>query len=252
MHISPGQASGSLRVASISDSGDKGNSITVVAVGPGDSDMLTLRGREALMNADLVLGFTTVLNVVRPWLEHAEVRPMTYRDQEEALEYAEGQVRAGKRCVVCCWGDLNVSARELLARVRRRADNVKLVPGISSVQVAMARTGISLEDAVFITLHKRADTGGDLDELVHYINEGRRHIIMLPRPFDLMPAGIATGLLDAGVRGDLPMAVYQRLTLEDEKRWSGTLRECSAIEEEFSDLSIMVFLSGETPVGEGG
>ena len=224
----------------------------MVAVGPGDSDMLTLRGREVLMNADLVLGFTTVLNVVRPWLEHAEVRPMTYRDQEEALEYAEGQVRAGKRCVVCCWGDLNVSARELLARVRRRADNVKLVPGISSVQVAMARTGISLEDAVFITLHKRADTGGDLDELVHYINEGRRHIIMLPRPFDLMPAGIATGLLDAGVRGDLPMAVYQRLTLEDEKRWSGTLRECSAIEEEFSDLSIMVFLSGETPVGEGG
>ena len=220
----------------------------MVAVGPGDSDMLTLQGREALLNADLVLGFTTVLNVVRPWLENAEVRPMTYRDQEEVLEYAEGQVNAGKRCVVCCWGDLNVSARELLARVRRRADNVKLVPGISSVQVAMARTGISLEDAVFITLHKRADTEGDLDELVHYINEGRRHVIMLPRPFDLMPAGIASGLLDAGVPSDLPVRVYQRLTLDDEKRWQGTLRECSEIEEEFSDLSIMVFLSGDTPV----
>ena len=220
----------------------------MVAVGPGDSDMLTLQGRESLLNADLVLGFTTVLNVVRPWLENAEVRPMTYRDQEEALEYAEGQVRKGKRCVVCCWGDLNVSARELLARVRRRADNVKLVPGISSVQVAMARTGISLEDAVFITLHKRADTGGDLDELIHYINEGRRHVIMLPRPFDLMPAGIALGLLEAGVGADLPVLVYQRLTLEDETRWKGTLRQCSEIEEEFSDLSIMVFLSGDTPV----
>ena len=74
----------------------------VVAVGPGSGDMLTLRGREALLNADLVLGFTTVLNVVRPWLENAEVRPMTYRDQEEVLEYAEGQVKEGKRCVVCC------------------------------------------------------------------------------------------------------------------------------------------------------
>ena len=244
------------RLALISDSGDNGSSITVVAVGPGDSNMLTLQGREALMNADLVLGFTSVLNVVRPWLDEAcpersrraEVRPMTYRNQEEALEYAEGQVKAGKRCVVCCWGDLNVSARELLARVRRRADTVKLVPGISSVQVAMARTGISLEDAVFITLHKRADTGGDLDELVHYLNEGRRHVIMLPRPFDLMPAGIAGGLLDAGVRGDLPTTIYQRLTFEDERRWSGTLQECSAIEEEFSDLSIMVFLSGEIPI----
>ena len=220
----------------------------MVAVGPGDSNMLTLQGREALLNADLVLGFATVLNVVRPWLEHGEVRPMTYRDQEEVLEYAEKQVKEGKRCVVCCWGDLNVSARELLARVRRRADHVKLVPGISSVQVAMARTGISLEDAVFITLHKRADTGGDLDELVHYINEGRRHAILLPRPFDLMPAGIAGGLLEAGVRADLPVRVYQRLTLDDEKRWQGTLRECGEIEEEFSDLSIMVFLSGDTPV----
>ena len=245
----------------ISGSGIAGyNSITVVAVGPGESGMLTLQGREALLNADLVLGFATVLNVVRPWLDEdcsergrrVEVRPMTYRDQEDVLEYAEEQVRQGKSCVVCCWGDLNVSARELLARVRRRAASldaeVKLVPGISSVQVAMARTGISLEDAVFITLHKRADTGGDLDEPLHYINEGRRHVIMLPRPFDLMPPGIAAGLLDAGVRGDLPVRVYQRLTLDGEKRWQGTLRECSEIEEEFSDLSIMVFLSGDTPV----
>ena len=136
--------------------------------------------------------------------------------------------------------------------MRRRADTVKLVPGISSVQVAMSRTGISLEDAVFITLHKRADTGGDLDELVHYINEGRRHAIILPRPFDLMPAGIAKGLLEAGVPANLPMRVYQKLTFEDEIRWNGTLRECSEIEDEFSDLSIMVFLSGETPTDEGG
>ena len=226
--------------------------MTVVAVGPGNPAMLTLQGREALMNADLALGFATVLNVVRPWLERAEVRPMTYRDQEEVLEYAEEQVKEGRRCVVCCWGDLNVSARELLARVRRRAAAVELVPGVSSVQVAMARAGVSLEEAVFITLHQRADTGGDLGELVHYVKEGRRHVIMLPRPFDLMPAGIAAGLLDAGVRGDLPVTVYQRLTLEDEERWSGTLRECSAIEEEFSDLSIMLFLSGKTPAGEGG
>ena len=226
-----------------------------MAVGPGNSDMLTLQGQEALLNADLILGFATVLNTVfkavRPWPGHADVRPMAYRDQEEVLDYAEGQVREGKHCVVCCWGDLNVSARELLERVRRRAASVgvevRLIPGISSVQVAMARTGISLEDSVFITLHKRADTGGDLDELAYYINEGRRHAILLPRPFDLMPAGIASGLLEAGIRADLPLKVYQRLTFEDEKSWSGTLQECRAIEEEFSDLSIMVFLSGETP-----
>ena len=248
MPKSPGFWPGLERTFPISTPGDNsGNSITVVAVGPGSSDMLTLQGREALQQADLVTGFTTVLNVVQPWLGNAEVRPMSYRDQEEVFEYVEGQVKLGKRCVVCCWGDLNVSARELLARVRRRAEQVELVPGISSVQVAMARTGISLEDSVFITLHKRADTSSELEELVHYISEGRRHVILLPRPFDLMPAGIAEGLLQEGISGDLPVNVYQRLTLEGERRFTGSLQECSRITEEFSDLSIMVFLSGETP-----
>ncbi len=222
-----------------------------MAVGPGCDDMLTLQGREALINADLVLGFSTVLDVVRPWLAHAEVRPMTYRNQEEVLEYAEGRVRDGKSCVVCCWGDLTVSASELLDRVRRRFCSVKLVHGVSSVQVAMSRAGISLEDTVFVTLHKRTSDVGELEEAFHYINEGLRNVVLLPRPFAFMPAGIANGLLDAGVRGDLPVKVYQRLTFEDEKRWAGVLRECSEIAEEFSDLSIMVFLSGKTVHCEG-
>ena len=223
--------------------------MTVVAVGPGCPDMLTLQAQRELQQADLVLGFNTVLGVVQPWLDHAEVRPMTYRDQEEVLDYAEAQAKQGKHCVVCCWGDLNVSANELLARVRRKAA-VRLVPGISSVQVAMARSGISLEEAVFITLHKRAED--DLEEAAHYLREGRRHVIMLPRPFDLMPAGIATGLVDAGVPGDLPVRVYQRLTLKDEKCWQGTLQECSEITGEFSDLTIMVCLSGGDHVPETG
>ena len=228
---------------------DNDNSITLVSVGPGRSDMLTLEGREALANADLVLGFSTVLNVVGPWLGNAEVRPMTYRDQEEVLEYAKDQVRKGKRCVVCCWGDLTVSARELLDRVRRNVATVNLIHGVSSVQVALSRTGISLEETVFITLHKREDTARELDELVHYIDEGRRHIVLLPRPFDFMPARIASRLLEAGVRRDLPVRVYQRLTLEDEQTWTGDLRECSESSEEFSDLSIMVFLCGDTTNG---
>ena len=217
--------------------------MTVVAVGPGDAEMLTLKGRRALEKADLVVGFKTVLDVVTEWTSRAEVRPMRYRDQEEILEYAQEQVRQGKDCVVCCWGDLNVSARELLARVRRRADQVQLIPGVSSIQFACARSGIAMEDSLFITLHKRQDTGSDVEELVHYLDEGRRHIILLPRPFDLMPAQIASQVIAAGVTPSHPLTVFQRLTLEGEQRWNGTLEECAAIAEEFSDLSIMVFFS---------
>lgn len=216
--------------------------MTVVAVGPGDPRMLTMRGRQALEAADLVVGFKTVLDVVTEWCGGAEVRPMSYRDQEEVLEYAAGQAGQGKNCVVCCWGDLNVSAHELLARVYRRAEKVELIPGVSSIQIACARAGIALEESLFITLHRRDGSEPALAELERYLREGLRNIILLPRPFDLMPPGIASDLVAAGISAERPVTVYQRLTLEGEKAWSGTLQECADLSEEFSDLSIMVFL----------
>jgi cobalt-precorrin-7 (C5)-methyltransferase len=216
--------------------------MTVVAVGPGDPRMLTMRGRQALEAADLVVGFKTVLDVVTEWCGGAEVRPMSYRDQEEVLEYAAGQAGQGKNCVVCCWGDLNVSAHELLARVYRRAETVELIPGVSSIQIACARAGIALEESLFITLHRRDGSEPALAELERYLREGLRNIILLPRPFDLMPPGIASDLVAAGIPAERPVTVYQRLTLEGEKAWSGTLQECADLSEEFSDLSIMVFL----------
>ncbi len=165
---------------------------------------------------------------------------MSYRDQEDVLEYAVGEARKGRRLVVCCWGDLNVSARELLARVAKRVDGMELMPGVSSVQIACAREGISLEDAVFITLHQRRDIAEDLEELIHYLQEGRRHVVLLPRPWDLMPPAIASHLLEAGFPGDRPLHVHQRLTFEDEQSWRGTLRECAESSSEYSDLTILV------------
>ena len=166
---------------------------------------------------------------------------LAYRDQEDVLEYAFGEAHKGRRLAVCCWGDLNVSARELLARVSKRASHVELVPGISSVQIACARSGISLEDTIFITLHQRREVNIDLEELVHYLREGRRHIILLPRPWDLMPPAIAAHLLEAGIPKDVPVRVFQRLTLPEEQDWTGTLKECADFGGEHSDLTIMVF-----------
>ncbi len=221
---------------------NKGTRATIVAVGPGDNGFLTLKGKQAIEEADLVAGFETVLNVIRPFATKAELCSMVYRNQEEVLDYAVGKViDEGKGLVVCAWGDLNVSAKELLDRVRRRVDHVDLVPGISSVQIAMSRTGISLEHTVFVTLHTRAGTEDALDELIHYLKDARRNIILLPRPYDLMPAGISAGILSKGVAGDRQMTVFQRLTHDDEQRWDGTISECAAITSEFSDLSLMVF-----------
>ena len=224
-----------------------GIKMTIVAVGPGDPDFLTIKGRQALADADLVVGFKTVLDVVAAHTGDAEVLPMAYRDQEAVLDYAQEQAQQGKACVVCVWGDLNVSAKELLNRVRRRAETVTLVPGVSSIQIACARAGISLEESTFITLHQRWDRGSELGELIELLEQGRRNVILLPRPFDFMPPAIAANAIADGADPAHPVTVFQRLSLPDEQRWDGTLDQCAQLPDEFSDLSIMVF---PRPAGE--
>ena len=214
-------------------------SITIVGVGPGDPDLLTLKAREVIRNADYVAGFETVLGPVRCWI-NGEAMPMRYRDQEEVLERLAAQAKAGKRCVVCAWGDLNFSSKELLDRVRRRAD-VELIPGISSVQVACARLGLTMETSLFITLHARDGHEEGLRELTGQLKHRSRNLIVLPRPFDLMPADIAVRLRDEGIPNDTPLWALQRLSLPDESINEYTLASLASEEAEFSDLTILAF-----------
>ena len=215
--------------------------ITVVGVGPGDPDLLTLKAKEAISQADVVAGFETVLKPVSRWIQ-GEALAMRYRDQDDVLDVVAAQAAQGKRCVVCAWGDLNFSARELVERVQRRADKVVLIPGISSVQVACSRLGLYMEESIFITLHARAGNEESLAELVGVLKAGKRNVLLLPRPYDLMPADIAKLLMEEGIPSGTPMHVLQRLSFPDESVRRYTLGSLAEEEAEFSDLTIMVFL----------
>lgn len=159
--------------------------VVVVGVGPGDHDLLTLKARAAIEAADYVAGFSTVPEPVATCIRGTALA-MSYRDQEQVLDELAAHARAGKRCVLCVWGDLNFSAGELLARLRRRVE-VELIPGVSSVQVACARLELAMETSLFITLHVRDGHQSGLDELIAALQHGQRDIIALPRPYDLMP-----------------------------------------------------------------
>ena len=213
--------------------------ITIVGVGPGDPDLLTLKAQQAIQDADYVAGFETVLGPIRRWIT-GEALPMRYRNQEDVLANLAAHAQDGKSCVVCAWGDLNFSAKELLDRVRRRAE-VDLIPGISSVQVACARLGLTMESSIFITLHARDGHEEGLRELTANLKSQRRNLIVLPRPFDLMPAAIATRLRADGIHPETPLRVLQRLSLPDESLARYTLAALAEETAEFSDLTILVF-----------
>jgi len=214
--------------------------VICAGVGPGDPRYVTLAVRDAVAHADVVSGFATAVAVVSTWIVGAAL-PMSYRDQEEILVRVAAEAQAGRRCVICFYGDLNVSAGELLERVRRHCGEVALLPGISSVQVALARARLPLEQTLFITLHARGEVESRRLQLAGAVTAGERHVIALPTPFDFMPREIARYLLRQGVEAARAVSVYQRLTLPDESALHTTVGALAENATVYSDLSILVF-----------
>ena len=98
-----------------------------------------------------------------------------------------------------------------------------------------------METSVFITLHARDGHEHGLRELVEKLRQRRRNLIVLPRPFDLMPSAIASLLIEEGIEADTPLYAMQRLSLPQEIIDSYTVASLASEHTEFSDLTILVF-----------
>jgi len=213
--------------------------VILVGVGPGDPEYVTARVAKEIADADVVVGFATVLAVVEPLIGGQRI-VLTYRNQEEQLAELARIHATGKRCVVCCYGDLNFSAQELIVRVERHCGKAERIPGISSVQVACARATLAMEETFFFTLHARDGIQIAQNEIVAAAAAGKRNLIILPLPWSFMPPQIATMLLQGGIAGERPIIVYQKLTLPGESETRTSVQQLAEWQDEFSDLSIVV------------
>lgn len=218
--------------------------VHALGVGPGDPASLTDRVREHLRAADVVVGFETVLDVIRDTTE-AEMLVCRYDDQAETLSAFGDRVAAGEAGVAAFMGDPSVSGYQFLGRVERVVDGpVRVVPGISSIQVAAARARTPLEHATVVSLHRRGPLTDALDRLVA---AGDDHLLCLPRPYDWMPGDVAAHLVDAGAAPDRSALVYEHLSMPAEAVTRTTLGELAATaggdgpeSTPFSDLSVLV------------
>ncbi|WP_136687751.1 cobalt-precorrin-7 (C(5))-methyltransferase [Halorhabdus amylolytica] len=218
--------------------------VEAVGIGPGNTDFLTHRAREAIARADVIVGFSTVVDFIAD-LTDAELLRCGYADEAEALSTFGDQVADGATGVAVLMGDPNHSGYQFLGKVERAIDRpVRVVPGISAVQVAASRARTPLEETCFVTLHKSGEIESDLDRLREAV--GQRHLLVLPRPYDMMPGDIAAELLNAEASPDLETLVLEELTLEGEtitRRSLGTLAEHAGgsgpEDTPFSDLSVL-------------
>jgi cobalt-precorrin-7 (C5)-methyltransferase len=220
--------------------------IFVVGVGPGSKELLTLKAISLIERADCIAGFGPALAIVDHLILAQEKKiVLDYSNQDLMLSKLAKLALQGNMCVVCVYGDANVSDKQLIERLQKSNGGLKLVllPGISSVQLACARLKMPLEEALLITFHKRGSIESEKLELGDQARLGKRNVLVLPRPWDFMPSDIAKFLMAVDVEPERRVTVLQKLTIEGETIKSYTLGELAMAQEAFSDLTILVVSS---------
>lgn len=229
---------------------DGAEPVHAVGIGPGNREYLVPRGERAIREADVVVGFETVVEFVEDRTD-ADLLTCGYRDEAAALSEFADRVAAGERGTAVLMGDPNHSGYQFVGKVERAIDeaadgeiDLHVIPGISSLQIAASYARTPMEATTFVTLHKSGDLTADLDRIRR--DAGERHLLVLPRPFDWMPGDIATDLLDHGGQPDDTALVLERLTHEEQSITRTTLGELAGHaggdgrdDTPFSDLSVL-------------
>jgi len=121
--------------------------LNLVSVGPGTSDLIVPRAREALANSEVIVGYELYLRWIAPWLEGKEIyTPPLTQERERALLAIE-KARGGARVALISSGDIGIYAMAALAFEEMREDDtyaVNVVPGITAANACASLLGSPL------------------------------------------------------------------------------------------------------------
>ena len=109
-------------------------------------------------------------------------------------------------------------------------ENIEVIPGISSLQLAAAECHIQWDNANVMTFHGREN----IEDILPVINNGKTTIALPSRKVRDM----AQFLLDNGVEADRKVTVCERLSYPDERIVTTTLDEIA--DSEFTYMCIIV------------
>lgn len=220
------------------------SNVNVVGVGPGSPNYVTEVVKEIIKNSDIVVGYKYTLKTIEQLIDGKEVHEITMQDQEDTYQSISKKL-GEKKLVIPFTGDVNFSESEVVDRIIEIFDDVKIIPGISSIQVAASKARVPLDKSKVIALHISTSIENEKLELQRALLDGFS-VILVPRPWPkdqkkhFMPSQIAVYLRKNGFdTTKLKVHVFEFLTTQKETSFVGFVSELEG--KDFSDLSVMVF-----------
>jgi cobalt-precorrin-7 (C5)-methyltransferase len=218
--------------------------IYALGVGPGSPKYVTEIVKEIIQNCDVIIGYKYTLKTIEDLIIRKEVYEITMNDQEDS--YQKILPELGDRTLVIPFtGDVNFSESEVVDRLIEIFDDVEIIPGISSIQVAASRAKVPLDKSKVITMHVTTPIEDKKLELQKALIDGFS-VVLVPRPWPkqpdkhFMPSEIAIYLKENNFNtNQMKVHIFEAITTENETSFVGTVKDLEG--KEFSDLSVMVF-----------
>ena len=206
--------------------------IYIVGIGPGSSEYLTKKALDTVKMSDFTVGSTRAIDLFD---DVQNKIAFNVKDLLDELEEGVKLAADGNTVSILSTGDPGFSG--VLNTVLRFSDennfsrqDIEVIPGISSLQLAAARCHIQWDNANVMTFHGREN----IEEILPVINNGKVTIALPSRKVRDM----AQFLLDNGVEADRRVTVCERLSYPDEKIVTTSLNNIAS--SEFTYMCIIV------------
>lgn len=206
--------------------------IYIVGIGPGGSEYLTKKAVDTVKTSDYTVGSTRAIDLFE------DVNNKIAFNVKELLDKLEEGVQLacdGNTVSILSTGDpgfsgvLNTVLR-ISSEKNFNKDNIEVIPGISSLQLAAAKNLIQWDNANVMTFHGREN----IEDILPVINNGKTTIALPSRKVKDM----AQFLLDNGVEENRKVVVCERLSYPDERIVESTLKDIA--QSEFTYMCIMI------------
>ncbi len=206
---------------------EKKHSIHFVGAGPGDPELITVKGQRFLREAEVII-YTGSL-VPKALLEglSAELHNSAGLNLDEVLEIMIPAWQAGKRVVRLHTGDPAIygAINEQIARLNEQEIPYKVIPGVSSATASAAALATELtlpevSQTVIITRRAGRTPVPEKEDLASLASHQATMLILLSVG---MIDKVVEDLTKGGYDQETPVAVVEKVSWPEERLLRGTL-----------------------------
>lgn len=200
-----------------------------VGAGPGDPDLITVKGRKLLEEADIVVYAGSLVNpaVLAVTPANCEIHNSASMTLDEVIAVMKAGVEQGKKVVRLHTGDPSIygAIQEQIDLLNKLEISWQVVPGVSSFLAAAAALGQEytlpgVSQTVIITRMEGRTPVPEREQIRSLAAHQTTMCIFLSVH---MFGELVQELLDGGYAADTPVAVVEKASWPDERIFRGTL-----------------------------